>query len=146
MRFRLLVERDVFVARRAESIEDAGVFECFHAMRNVARQIMRVTRTEHARIVADVHFHPAADNMDDLFLGMLVRRHHAAGFKLRDHLIHRLAVGDSATANAGREFNPGIFVHSLFLIRPLDSFNRRLSRVQHRCPDRDLRHLDAQII
>src|SRR6476469_3739782 len=71
-RLRLFVERDVFVARRAEGIENACVFERLDAVRNVAREIMRISGTEDSRIVACVHLHSAAQNVNDLFLRMLM--------------------------------------------------------------------------
>src|SRR3954471_16767017 len=71
-RLRLLVERDVFVTRRAEGIENACVFQRLDAVRNVAREIMRISGTEDARIVADVHLHSAAQDVNDLFLRMLM--------------------------------------------------------------------------
>ena len=62
------------MTRRTERIEDASVFEGFHAVGDIAREIVRIARAEDARIVADIHFHSAADDVDDLFLRMLMRR------------------------------------------------------------------------
>src|SRR3954447_6032001 len=122
-----LIERDVFVTRRAEGIEDAGVFEGFHAVGDIAREVMRIARAEHARIVADIHFHPATDDVDDLFLRMLMWRHDAAGFQFRDHLIHRFAVRYRAPLNSRCELDPWIFVHDVFLNWTFDSFNPPIS-------------------
>src|SRR5205807_4029205 len=102
----LFVERDVFVARRAESIEHARLLGSFDSVRNIAREIIGVARAQFVRPAIREDFHPSREDMDDLFLRMFVLRHFAAGLQLGDHLIHGRAMRDGATPDTRREFDP----------------------------------------
>src|SRR5688572_11581739 len=106
----LLIESDVFVARRAESIEHPGVLERLNSVRNVARQIVGVARAQLVRAPIREHLHPPRENVNDLLLWMLVLRHLAAGFQLGQHLIHRFAMRDGAPPNPRTDLNPRIFL------------------------------------
>src|SRR5947209_3648916 len=80
---------------------------------------------------------------------MLMRRHDAAGFELRDHLIHGRAVGNGAAPDTGRELYPGVlfhFAHPAFLTDPRTPFNDWLFVEGRFWVNFDLGHFDPQIV
>ncbi len=114
------VDSQVFLARRAESIEDARVPDGFDSVRNIAREIKGVAGRKFVRRSIDNQSHPAFENVHDLLLRMSMFRHFAAGFQSRDHLIHRFSAGQRLSFNAGANLDPGIFVwHSLSWVQLL---------------------------
>jgi hypothetical protein len=85
------VNREILVARRAESIEDARFLDGFHPVRNIAREIKGIAGPKLVRRSIDNQFHPAFKNVDDLFLRMSMFRHLAANIQMSNHLVHCFA-------------------------------------------------------
>ncbi len=104
------VDREIFVARRTEGIEHACLFDCLDAVRNMTCEIKRIPGRELMRCPLDNQPHPPAQDVDDLFLGMVMFRHFAAGIEPRGHLIHRLSACRGLALDAGTNFDPRVFL------------------------------------
>ena len=72
------VDREIFVARRTESIEDPRFFDGLDTMRNIGGEIKGIPRLHFVRCSTDNQFHSPRQNVDDLLVRVLVRRHLAA--------------------------------------------------------------------
>jgi hypothetical protein len=117
------VHRQIIVTRRTEGIEHARVLHRLHTVRNVARKIKRIASRQFVRCSIDNQSHPARQNVNDLFLRMLMLRHFAAGGEFRAHLIHCFATGQRPMFNYGANFNPRV----LFLAHKIEIFRSSLS-------------------
>ena len=104
----LRIEGEIIIPRRAERIENHRIVDRLGAMRDIARQIKRVTATHFMRDAGDDHVDVPLENMNDLFLRMLVFGHATAGFELGHHLIHRIPVGNGPPFYSRANFDPGI--------------------------------------
>jgi len=77
------VDREIFVPRRTKSIDDPRLLEGLHAVRDIACKVERIARLHIVGGSIDNQLHSSGQNVDDLFVWMLVRRHLAAGFEAR---------------------------------------------------------------
>ncbi len=82
------VDRQIFVARRTEGVEHTGFFDRLNTVRNIGGEIKGIPRLHFVRCSTDNQFHSPRQNVDDLLVRVLVRRHLAAGLERRQHLVH----------------------------------------------------------
>jgi hypothetical protein len=78
-------------------------------MRNIAGEIEGIAGGKLVRHAINDESHLTFENVNNLLLWVSVLRHAAPGRQRGDHLIHRFAVCDRTTCDAGTNFNCRIF-------------------------------------
>ena len=103
------VDREIIIPWRAKGIEHACRQYRFHAMRNIAGEIEGIADGKLVRHAINDESHLTFENVNDLLLRVSVLGHATPGRQRGDHLIHRFAVRDRTTCDAGTNLNCRIF-------------------------------------